>query len=238
MKTLMVSFQPKWARMILSGEKKYEFRQGNFVNAKTGDKFLILESLGKISKKVEWYQHQYTDKDEDIILFKKVNKKVYDALIGTWYHKKRINTTYEGTGKVIGEFIVGEVLPFIGINNTEKNGELVMYQNSLAYFNLPRKDMKKIGWNEENPQPLAFEITQLKVYDTPRDKSEFIIESKYNNPLISFSCDNFFHSTCLKKSHYDEKTVNEVKCKSDCHLFTVKRSPQSFCRVIDTKTVI
>jgi hypothetical protein len=167
MKTLMVSFTSKWARMILSGEKKYEFRQGNFVNAKTGDKFLLLESKGK--KKT---CHGKCKEDFDGLGGYVICRGIRMGTCEDKNNNPRVSE-YEGTGKVIGEFIVGEVLPFIGINNTKKHGELVMYQSSLAYFNLPRKDMKVIGWNEENPQPLAFEITQLKIYDTPKDKSEY-----------------------------------------------------------------
>jgi hypothetical protein len=238
MKTLMVSFQPKWARMILSGEKKYEFRQGNFVNAKTGDKFLILESLGKKVKKLRNHH---------------IDCASCNMLGGSQCDECKYYIDYEGTGKVIGEFIVGEVLPFIGINNTKKNGELVMYQSSNAYFNLPRKDMKKIGWNEAKPQPLAFEITQLKVYDTPRDKSEFIIESKYKLTEKELEKDNEFVCNYCSGTDYGTEEVPHVTqmssgcegswCKEAFERYItdecmVERSPQSFMYVIDTKTVI
>jgi hypothetical protein len=191
MKTLMVSFQPKWAQMILSGKKKYEFRQGNFVNAKTGDKFLILESKGKkksISSIVKYPKYHMSDCR-------------YEECI------------YEGTGKVIGEFIVGEIYDdiknFVYLKSTYKNPAYKIWET-----------LEKQGYDN---QKLAFEITQLKVYDTPRDKSEYMLY----NPL-----NDWLSNTIDLVDEEQMYATKEYAIRKN--MFRITRSPQSFCRVIDT----
>jgi hypothetical protein len=196
--------------MILSGEKQYEFRQGNFVNAKTGDKFLILESLGKrLSRK------EYEDRIQYALNFSE--KEYYEI----------IDVHTEGTGKVIGEFIVGEVYDDMYVIEDKLfweegyKGELSEWYIKEQLEGYPRLKDLDIGYTD---QPLAFEITQLKVYDTPRDKSEFIIESKIKKRLELYNknTDDIF---TLKSA------ITNMGIPKDCF---VKRSPQSFCRVIDT----
>jgi predicted transcriptional regulator len=201
MKTLMVSFQPKWARMILSGEKKYEFRQGNFVNAKTGDKFLILESLGK-SKSVTLTEVHESN----------VTPRISSATF-------RVN---EGTGKVIGEFIVGEVYDDMYVIEEKLfydegyKGELSEWYVKEQLEGYTRLKDLDIGYTD---QPLAFEITQLKVYDTPRDKNELIVASKWEA-----------FCKCMTEENQTEKYYSYVYGKNGY----VVRSPQSFMYVIDT----
>jgi hypothetical protein len=208
----MVSFQPKWARMILSGEKKYEFRQGNFVNAKTGDKFLILESLGKKVKKLRNHH---------------IDCASCNMLGGTQCDECKYYIDYQGTGKVVGSFIVGEVYDDMYVIEEKLfydegyKGELSEWYIKEQLEGYPRLKDLDIGFDN---QPLAFEITQLKVYDTPRDKSEYILESKIKSRLELYNknTDDIF---TLKSA------ITNMGIPKDCF---VKRSPQSFCRVIDT----
>jgi predicted transcriptional regulator len=200
MKTLMVSFQPKWARMILSGEKKYEFRQGNFVNAKTDDKFLILESLGK---KVICWNHPKCQGCNN-----------YDSPSDYCLTDFKTN---EGTGKVIGEFIVGEVYKNdIGISHDR----ISLKTHDGIYTCIWKEEWVKQGYTN---QPLAFEITQLKIYDTPRDKSEYMLY----NPL-----NDWLSNTIDLVDEEQMYATKEYAIRKN--MFRVKRSPQSFCRVIDT----
>jgi hypothetical protein len=223
MKTLMVSFTSKWARMILSGEKKYEFRQGNFVNVKTGDKFLILESLGKKTQKRVWYQHQYTEEDESIIFFKENDKSIYDILINTWVNKKRTDFFHEGTGKVIGEFIVGRIYKDIltdDLDDEDSHELMVMAtrtsDDKKVWLDITSQDLAKQGFDT---QPLAFEITDLVVYDTPRDKSEYVVAGKWEA-----------FCKCMTEENQTETYYSYVYGKNGY----VVRSPQSFMYVIDT----
>jgi hypothetical protein len=89
-----------------------------------------------------------------------------------------------------------------------------------------------IGYTD---QPLAFEITQLKIYDTPRDKSDYlgyktvkdyIKKCNYTYSMESFTKD---YNDYYLKGSYSAHSIRDIvdNCK-------VKRSPQSFCRVIDT----
>jgi hypothetical protein len=214
MKTLMVSFQPKWARMILSGEKKYEFRQGNFVNAKTGDKFLILESRGKT-----WWGGVKIDtvatSDEWLELGNSRSPYGYNAQNGTLRFSL-------GTGKVIGEFIVGEVYDDMYVIEEKLfydegyKGELSEWYVKEQLEGYTRLKDLDIGYTD---QPLAFEITQLKVYDTPRDKNELIVASKWEA-----------FCKCMTEENQTEKYYSYVYGKNGY----VVRSPQSFMYVIDT----
>jgi hypothetical protein len=228
----MVSFQPKWARMILSGEKKYEFRQGNFVNAKTGDKFLILESLGqKKSLRQCGFCNNHCDKCKHVITGYSSEDDYCDLGLDNsgFAYQKALQLQKEsiGTGKVIGEFIVGEVYDDMYVIEDKLfweegyKGELSEWYIKEQLEGYPRLKDLDIGYTD---QPLAFEITQLKVYDTPRDKSEFIIESKIKKRLELYNknTDDIF---TLKSA------ITNMGIPKDCF---VKRSPQSFCRVIDT----
>jgi hypothetical protein len=103
----------------------------------------------------------------------------------------------------------------------DKNSTLKPYEFMERNYKIIELDKaREIGYTD---QPLAFEITQLTIYDTPRYKSEYVVASKWEA-----------FCKCMTEENQTEKYYSYVYGKNGY----VVRSPQSFMYVIDTKTVI
>jgi hypothetical protein len=202
MKTILVSIHKKWLDMIISGEKKFEFRKLNCSKWKTGDRVLLLESLGK---KLGYQQYNDDGFYGEIVSYQKMFK-ILSHDEGYEFHNNReyAKEVYEGTGLIRAEFVIGNVeLMVYGI--LEHNGEIVMNKKEMGYTN----------------QPLAFEITQLIVYDTPKDKSELIVASKFTKWRYTM------------KDDLGDGNFSDLEYAIRKNMFPVLRSPQSFMYVLD-----
>ena len=102
--------------------------------------------------------------------------------------------------------------------------------------NSNKKSHIKNYWENQgfDMQPLAFEITQLKVYDTPRDKRElYSIKALKEGAMKYYQDKEVVNSLSLQELY---NLVRNIE-KSDIEkpkLARVIRSPQSFMYVIDS----
>ena len=223
MKTLLVSIHKEWLDKIISGEKKFEFRENNFINVNPGDKFLLIESKGKKKKRLR---------------NSNIDCANCNMLGGSQCDECKYYVGYEGSGLIRASFVVGEVYDDIDKLNEDLFNAMLQYiggfPGEATAWNYEKEQerhyevLQNMGYDS---QELAFEITQLKVYETPRDKSELIVESKYLksiNKKCKSLCDwNYMESDhCLECSERID-SIEENK---------VKRSPQSFMYVIDSIT--
>ena len=153
-RAVMIAIQPKWAKMIIDGEKTFEFR--NYAIPK-GTKVYLYESLGKKHKEKE-IQYPYGE-----------------VLGWEWVH--------EGKGKVVAEFVVGECydwendfdeeLKFANdsqYSNVYFRGQLLdeydeelwnIFHSFCSQF-APTKEWENQGFTN---QRYAHEIQDLIVYD-------------------------------------------------------------------------
>ena len=158
-KKILISIQPQWVEKILNGEKTIEIR-------KTMPKC-------ELPAKVYIYCTKQKPYLKD---FKKYNDK-YDAN-GIRFLKfdKQTNKNNTINGKVVAEFTLNRVEMFtvgsFGCDDLEKSA-CMKYSDFIDYFYKPEElDGSTIKWG------YTWHIADLKIYDKPKELSEFKVFNK------------------------------------------------------------
>ena len=197
MKSVLISIQPKWCELIANGKKTIEVR-------KTKPKL-------KPPFKCYIYCTKSTQSDQLWVISKNERKEnfglsvVCGNLNATW-------GIHRGNGNVIGEFVCDkiETLP----SNTVFNAPALYSQSCLTreeFFEYAA-DNTVYFWH----------ISDLKIYDKPRDLSEF-----------GAICRHYDDGRCGHCEYYDYAN-NESYSYEECAVDGLKpitRPPQSWCYV-------
>ena len=190
MKSVLISIQPKWVELIASGEKTIEVR-------KTRPKLETPFKCYIYCTKDKPYLYRIDDDDN----FELVNKlrKEEDCYV-----------KYYGcqNGKVIGEFICDRVYDI-------KRISFETYSSNWNYEDKCCLTFQEIKDYLGNEQGYGWHISNLKIYDKPKELSEF-----------GQKCDMAYEircRDCLIRKGWNE--CCEVMCKP------LTRPPQSWCYV-------
>ena len=184
MKSVLISIRPKWTEKIASGEKTIEVRKT--APQEVPFKCYIYETQGQYVK---------------------------------FTHGAHTKYGY-GRGKVIGEFICDKVDKIMTLQHTYYNflgvplattTEYCIWNDDLPQMCLTKKEIEDYG---KGKTIYGWHISDLKIYDTPKELSEFCIPCKV-------SCEN------CKNPLYFECWCEEKGKK------IVTRPPQSWCYVED-----
>ena len=212
MKSVLISIQPKWCELIASSKKTIEVRK----------------TKPKIETPFKCYIYMTKDK---------------------WY-KDYKNKCHYGNGKVIGEFVCDRVQPFesefvdddcyefVASLDYDEYGDAtgfiewsndmdIPYEHNDLYKKscVSYEDLKKyigLGINEF----YAWHISELVIYDKPKELSEFVVEGDCScngcNKCKWFDKGNGYNveDDCRLPYEYDFKSVRPLK-----------RPPQSWCYV-------
>ena len=168
MKSVLISIKPQWCEKIVSGEKTIEVRKS--APKKTPFKCYIY------CCKSEPYLYRVDD-DDNFELARTLRAKV-DGYV------KDYN---EQNGKVIGEFICNEVERFmVGSLRSDDIEKLacLSYNEMISYFYKPEELD-----GETTKQGFAWHISDLKIYDKPKELSKFKISCNRKN--LCYSCNRF-----------------------------------------------
>lgn len=185
-KAVMLSIRPKWCEKIASGEKTVEVRKTR-PKLETPFKCYIYCTVGRAGYDALWILDAPTREEYSFI-----------AVSAYLENPKGAN---KGNSKVIGEFICDRIYKLAPLNHApddvEKQAcmtreEIVDYLRGTGY-----------GWH----------IVNLKIYDTPRELSEF-----------RRACPNSWY--CESCAMYRE---NNGTCGNES--LQLKRPPQSWCYV-------
>lgn len=220
-KSVLISIQPKWCKLIAKGIKTVEVRKSR----------PKLETPFKV--------YIYCTKGKEKLLDVMVDG---DECYGETYHggpvfikgfpERFYNENYEcGNGKIIGEFVVGyidEIAPNESFDGKAKESEPYCLHTlqTLVGSCLTKKEIQKyLGDN----RGYGWHISDLVIYDTPRELSEF---GRYGKPLICSRVD------CDKCIHWKYMRVNTDEYDYDCechrlldNFIPLKKPPQSWCYV-------
>ncbi len=143
-----------------------------------------------------------------------------------------LNCTCQGKGKVMGEFVCDSI-EMVNAKCSDYGIDL-FYHDCMAqgcltereiekYFNIPEdKDLRAMKGNG-----YAWHISDLKIYDKPKDLSEFYIyDGEKRRPSID--CEHkkpgYSHDWCLQM---DGRFCNQCLCDKK----RLTRPPQSWCYV-------
>ena len=211
MKAIMISIKPEFVQKILNGNKTIEIRKTK-PSCELPCKVYIYCTMGKntivyVERKGEkdWYGN--IAKNTMI-----VTRPKYDYM----------NYTNETLGKVIAEFMLNKVDTLErDLNDWLPKNRYDISNELLKNINLNQNEL----WNYGQCKILyAWHIDDLKVYDKPKELSEFsgfIPNNKCEKHENGFDCDKCDaydkeHETCLAL-YYCRKPL--------------KRPPQSYCYV-------
>lgn len=217
MKAVLISIQPKWCELIASGKKTIEVRKTK-PKLETPFKIYIYCTKAKIPI---WDNGHIVMYEDDL------------AITNRWGQGKRVENPcgamMEGelflNGKVIGEFVCDVINPIYS-QSVEKqalcaiaigNGDKEYYENSCVSYKEAYRYFKnaKMGY--------GWHISNLIIYDKPRDLGEFYRECEEPN------CDDC-PNLCVKNT----PDYYEIYCICD-EKIPIKRPPQSWCYVESEK---
>lgn len=145
MKSVLISIQPKWCYLIANGEKTIEVRKTR-PKIETPFKCYIYRTIEKVKETVEEY-----DSNFKILRRKKTLKKF--------------------GGKVIGEFVCDKITDIsVVVRNCNEDYNQVYHNDECKGSCLTWKELQEYG----NGKPLyGWHISDLKIYDKPRELGEF-----------------------------------------------------------------
>ena len=199
----MISIQPQWVSKILNKEKLVEIR-------KTMPKC-------ELPCKVYIYCTKQKRKNEFI-----TKSEMFGWIMGretTFYNRAK---EYDANGKVVAEFTLNKVDTLErDLNDWLPKNRYDISNDLLKNINLNQEQL----WNYGQGKILyAWHIDDLKIYDKPKELSEFsgfIPNNKCEKHENGFACDKCDaydkeHDTCLAL-YYCRKPI--------------KRPPQSYCYV-------
>ena len=152
MKAVLLSIQPKWCNLIANGKKTIEVRKTK-PKLETPFKCYIYETIEKVKEIVEEYNSD----------FNRV------------YHK---NTIKQLGGKVIGEFVCDRIICSQAYFDKQGKNHLTnVFQEDIRRTCLTEYELwnyiagKEVKANEMYDGYL-WHITDLKIYDKPKELSE------------------------------------------------------------------
>lgn len=145
MKAVLISIKPKWVEKIANGQKTIEVRKTR-PKLEVPFKCYIYETIEKVKEIVEEYDSN----------FKLLRRK---------------RTTKQWGGKVIGEFVCDKITDIsVVVRNCNEDYNHVYHNDECKGSCLTWKELQEYG----KGKPLyGWHITDLKIYDKPKELSEF-----------------------------------------------------------------
>lgn len=198
MKSVLISLRPKWCCLTASGEKTIEVR-------KTAPKEVPFKGHIYATKATKWFHSGIILTSDELLWLSNGKIKMCDGL-EFWADGEDYQCV---NGKVIGEFICHNVDEYTfshynaeyRVTHVEQKA-MCLNQRELILYG---KGKTLYGWH----------ISDLKIYDKPRELSEFGRGCDAEN-INEIHCRD-----CKKLVSFDD--ICEVMCKP------LNRSPQSWC---------
>ncbi len=212
MKSVLISIQPKWCELIASGKKTVEVRK---TKPKLETPFKVYIYCTKNKEKLIEVIHDGDDVGGFVHRGKPNFIKTYDK---DW----SLYGAFKG-GKVIGEFVCDDIYDIIPSfdSPTFPNAYICGWEYGKEFHCL---SFEEITSYLKGKQGFGWHISDLKIYDKPRELWEFKTTCKEygsDNPNCT-ECHYYIDGMCYE---YDE---------SDCGCSGKKpitRPPQSWCYV-------
>ena len=182
MKAVLISIRPKWCELIASGKKTIEVRKTR-PKIETPFKCYIYETKARSDMPT------FIDEDGHVL--------------------------YTGRGQVIGEFVCDKVVRTCGWRLRGDTQQCA--KRTVAEAELPKLACLEIDEivdyaGSENREVVGWHISELKIYDKPRELSELYHACDTGDKVLCENCDQRFNRFCNGRKY-------------------IKRAPQSWCYV-------
>lgn len=212
MKSVLISIQPKWCELIANGKKTIEVRKSR-PNIETPFKCYIYCTKQRMTKVSCMYSYLHINEPKASLR--------YGERITTWGNIGDVivnrTTPYEYVsfgmqGKVIGEFVCDRIYEIKNLGSSFMIGNDIALTNRIARDSCLEFPDLRAYLKDKNGY--AWHISELKIYDKPKELGEFSYPCPDKNYDTCFGCKYFYH---------DE---TEMCCKKEA-----VRQPQSWCYV-------
>lgn len=202
MKSVLISIRPKWCELIASGEKTIEVRKTR-PKIETPFRCYICCTMGDV---VRFHGHRSKAAKETFWMGKALNPESPGR--------------YVGNGAVIGEFVCDCITPLYNVCTDDwsllRGGLHEIEKQLVGMACLTEEELHEYA---NGKYCYAWHISDLKIYDKPRELSEFYKECNFDK------CESCPHL-------YVENTPSsyETWCEFD-EKMPIARPPQSWCYV-------
>lgn len=215
-KAVLISIQPKWVEKIANGEKTIEVRKSR-PKLETPFKVYIYCTLPPNERVFGDYANELIRLQSGEIVYGYGMQLTCDDRP---YSKDNFLCK-----KVIGEFVCDRITDIsVVVRNCNEDYNHVYHNDECKGSCLTWKELQEYG----NGKPLyGWHISELKIYDKPKELSEFyIFDSDKRRPSVDceYKKRGFSHDWCLQT---DNRFCNELFCDKK----RIKRPPQSWCYV-------
>ena len=213
MKAVLISIQPKWCELIANVKKTVEVRKTK-PKIETPFKVYIYCTNNKrqwLRKLGTSFREIFITENRDVLgRTEKVKSLIGDA---TFWENGGYN------GKVIGEFVCDKVVEF----------ENSMYESSFVETSvLSCVVLEELAlYLGKNDFGYGWHISNLKIYDKPKELSEFATICEGLKPYQCEKCEYSYTESNESIGVYHECCCNNLK--------PLKRPPQSWCYVEELK---
>lgn len=209
-KAVLISIKPKWCELIANGKKTVEVRKTK-------------PSL-KPPFKVYIY---FTNDRNDLWVLRERFRKFYGDKIASMCNAKDVGGATKENGKVIGEFVCKMITPIA--YTTDGLADVVDCDTACV----EPLDFLKYG----KGKPLyAWHISDLKIYDRPKELSEFRVVYDVSVKTCEFRKITgqpeykTAHNGWIKGSYICLKSSDTDWC-TKCKTKPISKPPQSWCYV-------
>ena len=186
---VLISVRPKWCEKIISGEKTIEVRK----------------TRPKMDTPFKCYI--YCTQSADMLwILKERERSLHPDKIADVFRAAKCGGAYRGNGKVIGEFTCNRV------TNLFSNSRFWLDEDDVLHTCLSAAEMRKYA-NGANGL-YGWHISNLKIYDTPKELIEFHTWKKCK----SCNKSGYESTACI----YDENCIIPA---------AITKAPQSWCYV-------
>lgn len=227
-KSVLISIQPKWCELIANGKKTIEVRK---TKPKLETPFKCYVYCTKQGRPLVYGSPCPSYVEENLVQTYGYSKEKAEEIFGCW------------NGKVIGEFVCDEILDYKLADVSTDVGVFYYYERYITQKSYDINSLDDCLSDNEllnygNYKNLyGWHITDLKIYDEPKELASFKIEDKhriqrcaarervYNNP-------DFTNGAWLNGAYYCNK-YNDFCNK--CLTKELTRPPQSWCYVEELK---
>lgn len=214
-KAVLLSIRPEWCSRIFSGWKTVEIRKTRPVSLKEPFKCYI-----------------YCTKGTKFFCWKAVDHLYFDDRSHNLFDRRT-------DGMVVGEFICRKIdtIQRMGIDNNFDycylslnefgNDDIAIEIQDIKKSLIPKHELNSYG--KSVPELFAWHISDLKIYDKPRDLDEFSRFGFFGMGRSNYVCGNWRCENYEPSVSYMEPPT----CKIDgC---SVRRPPQSWCYVAEAE---
>lgn len=203
-KAVLISIRPKWVEKIANGEKTIEIRKNR----------------PKLATPFKCYIYCSAGGDKLWIRDAAWRERWMGGPISFLVNAKKCGGMNIGNGKVIGEFTC-ERIALIAYDG----GELSSTTNAAFSPATCLTQSEIIAYIGDKGRCYGWHISDLRIYDTPRELSGFTPACRYKND--DGSCPSRRVACSYQKYDYNpDGSINLVECGR-----TLERPPQSWCYV-------